>query len=86
MTMCIDYRRLNKVTIRNKYPLPRVDDLFDQLQGASFLCKIDLRFSHHHVTPRAYTMGGTGTQEQLLAPSETLIPLTYSTEDFKTHE
>ena len=36
MRMCIDYRELNKVTIKNKYPLPRIDDLFDQLQGASY--------------------------------------------------
>ena len=40
--MCIDYWQLNKVTINNKYPLPRVDDLFDQLQGSSFFSKIDL--------------------------------------------
>ena len=39
---CIDYRQLNKVTVRNKYPLPRVDDLFDQLQGAKVFSKIDL--------------------------------------------
>nr|GFB64881.1 putative reverse transcriptase domain-containing protein [Tanacetum cinerariifolium] len=40
--MCIDYRELNKLTIKNKYPLPRIDDLFDQLQGWSVYSKIDL--------------------------------------------
>ena len=43
MRMCIDYRQLNKVTVKNKYPLPHIDDLFDQLQGASLFSKIDLR-------------------------------------------
>ena len=43
MRLCIDYRELNKVTVRNKYPLPRIDDLFDQLQGACVFSKIDLR-------------------------------------------
>ena len=42
MRLCIDCRQLNKVTIKNKYPLPRIDDLFDQLQGASIFYKIDL--------------------------------------------
>ena len=41
--MCTDYHQLNKVTIKNKYPLPRIDDLFDQFQGASYFSKIDLR-------------------------------------------
>ena len=40
--LCIDYRELNKVTIKNKYPLPRIDDLFDQLQGSHVFSKIDL--------------------------------------------
>ncbi|MBG9689340.1 hypothetical protein ABD91_00060, partial [Lysinibacillus sphaericus] len=43
MRLCIDYRELNHVTIKNRYPLPRIDDLFDQLQGAQFFSKIDLR-------------------------------------------
>nr|GEW58308.1 putative reverse transcriptase domain-containing protein [Tanacetum cinerariifolium] len=49
MRICIDYRELNKVTIRNRYPLPRNDDLFDQLMGSSFFLKIDLRSRYHQL-------------------------------------
>jgi len=42
MRMCIDYRNLNAVTVKNKYPLPRIDDLLDQLKDAKFFSKIDL--------------------------------------------
>ncbi|GJU64580.1 putative nucleotidyltransferase, ribonuclease H [Tanacetum coccineum] len=50
--MCIDYRELNKLTVKNHYPLPRIDDLFDQLQGSSIYSKIDLRSGYHQLRVR----------------------------------
>ncbi|GJT56574.1 putative reverse transcriptase domain-containing protein [Tanacetum coccineum] len=47
--MCIDYRELNKLTVKNRYPLPRIDDLFDQLQGSQFFSKIYLRYGYHQL-------------------------------------
>jgi hypothetical protein len=49
LRLCINYIQLNKVTIKNKYPLPRINDLFDQLGGASIFSKIDLRSRYHQV-------------------------------------
>ncbi|GKE69802.1 putative reverse transcriptase domain-containing protein, partial [Tanacetum coccineum] len=50
--MCIDYHELNKLTVKNRYPLPRIDDLFDQLQGSSVYSKIDLRSGYHQLRVR----------------------------------
>ncbi|GJZ89300.1 putative reverse transcriptase domain-containing protein [Tanacetum coccineum] len=50
--MCIDYRELNKLTVKNRYPLPRIDDLFDQLQGSNVYSKIDLRSGYHQLRVR----------------------------------
>ncbi|GJX37122.1 putative reverse transcriptase domain-containing protein [Tanacetum coccineum] len=47
--MCINYRELNKLTIKNRYPLPKIDDLFDQLQGSQYFSKIDLRSGYHQL-------------------------------------
>ena len=49
LRLCINYKVLNKVTIKNKYPLPRIDDLFDQLKGAGVFFKIDLRSGYHQL-------------------------------------
>jgi hypothetical protein len=47
--MCVDYRSLNEVTIKNKYPLPWIEDLFDQMRGATVFSKIDLRLGYHQL-------------------------------------
>ena len=52
LRLCIDYGQLNRVTIKNRYPLPRIDDLFDQLKGAQVYSKIDLRTSYHQLRVR----------------------------------
>ena len=47
--LCVDYRQLNKITIKNKYPLPRIEDFMDQLHGSSLFSKIDLRLGYHQI-------------------------------------
>ena len=49
MRMCMDYRQLNKLTVKNRYPLPCLDDLFDQVRGATVFSKIDLRSGYHQI-------------------------------------
>jgi len=49
LRLCIDYRQLNKVTVKNRYSLPQIDDLFDQLKGARVFSKIDLRSGYHQL-------------------------------------
>ena len=52
LRLCIDYRQLNRVTIKDRYPLPRIDDLFDQLRGVRVYSKIDLLIGYHHLRVR----------------------------------
>ena len=49
LRLCIDFRQLNKVTVKKKYPLPRINDLFDQLKDAKIFSEIDLRYGYHQV-------------------------------------
>jgi hypothetical protein len=64
--MCVDYRALNKVTIKNKYPLPCIGDLFDQLKGTRVFCRINLRSRYHQlrydpqILPRQLSLPDTG--------------------------
>ncbi|GJV67057.1 putative reverse transcriptase domain-containing protein [Tanacetum coccineum] len=60
--MCIDYRELNKLAVKNRYPLPRIDDLFDQLQGSSIYSKIDLRSGYHQLKVREQDIPKTAIQ------------------------
>ncbi|GJY51889.1 putative reverse transcriptase domain-containing protein [Tanacetum coccineum] len=62
--MCIDYRELNKLTVKNRYPLSRIDDLFDQLQGSNIYSKIDLRSGYHQLRVREQDIPKTSFQTQ----------------------
>ncbi|GKF25799.1 putative reverse transcriptase domain-containing protein, partial [Tanacetum coccineum] len=62
--MCIDYRELNNLAVKNRYPLPRIDDLFDQLQGSSVYSKIDLRSGYHQLRVREEDIPKTAFQNR----------------------
>ncbi|GKF56842.1 putative reverse transcriptase domain-containing protein, partial [Tanacetum coccineum] len=62
--MCIDYRELNKLTVKNRYPLLRIDDLFDQLQGSIIYSKINLRSGYHQLKVREQDIPKTAFRTQ----------------------
>jgi hypothetical protein len=62
--MCVDYHSLNEVTVKNKYPLPRIEDLFDQMKGASVFSKIDLRLGYHQLRIRESDIPKTAFRTQ----------------------
>ena len=64
LRLCIDYRQLNRVTIKNRYPLPRIDDLFDQLKGARVYSKIDLHTSYQQLRVREADIPKTAFRTQ----------------------
>ncbi|GJT87066.1 hypothetical protein Tco_1068783 [Tanacetum coccineum] len=61
--MCIDYRKLNKLTVKNRYPLLRINDMFDQLQGSRVYSKIDLRSGYHQLRVHEEDIPKTGRKE-----------------------
>nr|GEX89715.1 putative reverse transcriptase domain-containing protein [Tanacetum cinerariifolium] len=70
--MCIDYCELNKLTVKNRYPLPRIDDMFDQLQGSRVYSKIDLRSGYHQFRVREEDIPKTAFRTRLNLPKQIL--------------
>jgi len=74
MRLCIDYRQLNKVTIKNRYPLPRINDLMDQLVGAHVFSKIDLRSGYHQIKVKDEDMQKTTFRTRYRHYEYTVMP------------
>jgi hypothetical protein len=74
LRLCIDFKQLNKVTIKNKYPLPRIDDLFDQLKDANIFTKIDLRSEYHHVRIKEEDINNTSFRTRYGHYGFTMVP------------
>ena len=72
MQICIDYRELNKLTIINRYPLPCIDDLFDQLQGSRVYSKIDLRSGYHQLAVKEGDTSKTAFRTRYRIPCDAI--------------
>ncbi|GKB45658.1 putative reverse transcriptase domain-containing protein [Tanacetum coccineum] len=83
--MCIDYRKLNKLTVKNRYPLPRIDDLFDQLQGPSVYSKIDLRSGYHQLRVREEDIPKTAFRTRYAIMNFKLCPFGFDKRTCRIH-